>query len=215
MNFLFHPEAETEFAQAIEYYEEKEEGLGYDFAVEVYITIERIFAYSKAWPILEGEIRRSLVKRFPYGILYAEEDEKFNRQLRDRLSKFGLTLHEGKTRLIEFGRFAAINRRKRGLGKPESFDILGFTHLCDTRLKDGKFKLTRLTISQRLPKKLKEIKFQVKRKRHENAHEQGKWLRSVLNAVQLLWSSRQQGGLECFSYRNPSDVVQITKTEEP
>ena len=76
MNFLFHLEAETEFAQAIEYYEEKEEGLGYDFAVEVYITIERIFAYSKAWPILEGEIRRSLVKRFPYGILYAEEDKE-------------------------------------------------------------------------------------------------------------------------------------------
>ena len=55
MKFLFHPEAETEFAQAIEYYEEKEEGLGYDFAVEVYSTIERILAYPKAWPILEGE----------------------------------------------------------------------------------------------------------------------------------------------------------------
>ena len=76
MKFLFHPEAETEFAQAIEYYEEKEEGLGYDFAVEVYITIERILAYPKAWPFLEGEIRRSLVKRFPYGILYAEEDKE-------------------------------------------------------------------------------------------------------------------------------------------
>ena len=76
MKFSFHPEAETEFAQAIEYYEEKEEGLGYDFAVEVYITIERILAYPKAWPILEGEIRRSLVKRFPYGILYAEEDKE-------------------------------------------------------------------------------------------------------------------------------------------
>ena len=81
------------------------------------------------------------------GFQYGEDGEKFNRQLRQRLSKFGLTLHEGKTRLIEFGRFAAINRRKQGLGKPESFDFLGFTHLCDTRLKDGKFKLTRLTMS--------------------------------------------------------------------
>ena len=150
------------------------------------------------------------------GFQYCEDGEKFNRQLRQRLSKFGLTLHEGKTRLIEFGRFAAINRRKQGLGKPESFDFLGFTHLCDTRLKDGKFKLTRLTISQRLRKKLKKIKFQIKSKRHEIAHEQGKWLRGCFKrSVQLLWSSRKQGGLECFSYRNPPDVVQITKTGEP
>ena len=120
---------------------------------------------------------------FVVGFQYCEDGEKFNRQLRQRLSKFGLTLHEGKTRLIEFGRFAAINRRKQGLGKPESFDFLGFTHLCDTRLKDGKFKLTRLTISQRLRKKLKEIKLEAKRKRHENVHEQGKWLRSVLNGL--------------------------------
>ena len=69
------------------------------------------------------------------------------------------------------------------MGKPENFDFLGFTHVCDTRVKDGKFKLTRLTISKRLRKKLKEIYFQVKRKRHENAHEQGKWLSSVLNGL--------------------------------
>ena len=120
---------------------------------------------------------------FVVGFQYSEDGQKFNRQLRERLSQFGLTLHEEKTRLIEFGRFAADNREKQGLGKPESFDFSGFTHVCDTRIKDGKFKLTRLTISKRLRKKLKEIKLEAKRKRHENAHEQGKWLRSVLNGL--------------------------------
>ena len=84
---------------------------------------------------------------FVVGFQYGEDGKKFNRQLRQRLSKFGLTLHEGKTRLIEFGRFAADNREKQGVGKPESFDFLGFTHVCDTRITDGKFKLTHLSIS--------------------------------------------------------------------
>lgn len=74
MKNLFHPEAEAEFVQAIEYYEEREVSLGYDFAVEVYATIERTMAYPKAWPIIGEDIRRSLIRRFPYGILYAEED---------------------------------------------------------------------------------------------------------------------------------------------
>lgn len=75
MRFSFHPEAEAEFVQAIEYYEECEASLGYDFAVEVYSAIDRTIAYPKAWSIIEGGlIRRSLVRRFPYGILYAEED---------------------------------------------------------------------------------------------------------------------------------------------
>ena len=73
MNYSFHPEAEVEFAEAIEYYEEKESGLGYDFAVEVYSTIERTMAFPKAWPVIEEDIRRSLIRRFPYEILYSEE----------------------------------------------------------------------------------------------------------------------------------------------
>ena len=75
MNYSFHPEAEVEFTEAIEYYEEKESGLGYDFAVEVYSTIERTMAFPKAWPVIEEDIRRSLIRRFPYGILYSEEKE--------------------------------------------------------------------------------------------------------------------------------------------
>lgn len=76
MKYAFHPEAETEFLQAIEYYEGCEIGLGYDFAVETYAAIERTAAHPKAWPIIEENIRRSLVRRFPYGILYAEESER-------------------------------------------------------------------------------------------------------------------------------------------
>jgi hypothetical protein len=75
VRYSFHPEAEADFVQAIDYYEECEVSLGYDFSVEVYSAIEWTMAYPKAWPIIEEDIRRSLVRRFPDGILYAEENE--------------------------------------------------------------------------------------------------------------------------------------------
>ncbi|MFZ2445296.1 MAG: type II toxin-antitoxin system RelE/ParE family toxin [Syntrophobacteraceae bacterium] len=75
MNFLFHPEAKEEFLSAIDYYEGCRPGLGYDFAAEVRSTIENILSFPKAWPVLEGEIRRSQIPRFPYGIIYTEENE--------------------------------------------------------------------------------------------------------------------------------------------
>ena len=74
MTFSFHPEAESEFNRAIDYYEDIEPGLGYDFAIEVYSAIQRAVSFPKAWPIIDGEVRRTLVKRFPFGILYAEEN---------------------------------------------------------------------------------------------------------------------------------------------
>ncbi len=73
MSFSFHPEAEDELDDAIDYYEGIEPGLGYDFALEVHSTIKRTVEFPKARVLVEGEIRRSLVKRFPYGILYSEE----------------------------------------------------------------------------------------------------------------------------------------------
>ncbi len=76
MNFSFHPEAEKEFNEAIDYYEDMELGLGYDFALEVHSTIKRSVDFPKAWAVLEGDIRRSLVRRFPYGVLYSEEQEE-------------------------------------------------------------------------------------------------------------------------------------------
>jgi hypothetical protein len=70
MTFLFHPEAETEFHKAIDYYEEADNGLGYDFSIEVHAAIQNIINYPTAWPIIEEDIRRCLIKRFPYGIIY-------------------------------------------------------------------------------------------------------------------------------------------------
>lgn len=74
MNFQFHPDAETELSEAIQYYEEVERGLGLDFAVEVYSSVQRAITYPHAWMIIEGEVRRALVRRFPYGVLYSEEE---------------------------------------------------------------------------------------------------------------------------------------------
>jgi plasmid stabilization system protein ParE len=73
MNYSFHPEAEREFLEAVDYYEGREESLGFDFAVEVYATIARATEYPKAWPILEGEVRRCQTRRFPYAVLYSVE----------------------------------------------------------------------------------------------------------------------------------------------
>ena len=75
MIYSFHPEAEVEFNQAIDYYENCAEGLGYDFAVEVYSAIERILAYPRAWMILAEDVRRCMTRRFPYGVLYTKEPE--------------------------------------------------------------------------------------------------------------------------------------------
>lgn len=76
MSLRFHPAAEAEFSNAIQYYEDVEPGLGQDFAVEVYSAVQRAVAYPRVWVILEGEVRRALVRRFPYGILYSEEEDE-------------------------------------------------------------------------------------------------------------------------------------------
>ena len=75
MKYCFHPEAEIEFVAAIDYYEDCELGLGYDFAAEVHSTLENILSFPKAWPILEDDIRRCQTHRFPYGIIYAINDD--------------------------------------------------------------------------------------------------------------------------------------------
>lgn len=75
MSFSFHADAELEFNQAIDYYENIQPGLGNDFALEVYLTIQRVIEYPIAWPVFDGDIRRSLLRRFPYGVLYSIERE--------------------------------------------------------------------------------------------------------------------------------------------
>jgi hypothetical protein len=75
VTFSFHPVAEAEFNKAIDYYEQIDPGLGVDFAIEVHSAIQRSVSFKKAWPVIDGEIRRSLVRRFPFGILYSIEKE--------------------------------------------------------------------------------------------------------------------------------------------
>ncbi len=113
------------------------------------------------------------------GFEYREDAERFRADLRDRLAKFNLELNAGKTRLIEFGRYAAERRAARGLGKPETFQFLGFTHACG-KSKKGRFKLKRITDSKRMRTKLHALKGEIVRRRHLPIPDQGRWLASVL-----------------------------------
>jgi group II intron reverse transcriptase/maturase len=116
---------------------------------------------------------------FVVGFQRKADAEQFLHDLRDRLGKFTLALHPEKTRLIEFGRFAQANRADRGEGKPETFNFLGFTHICG-RSRRGKFLLHRRTRRDRMRTKLKEIKEELRRRMHQPIPEQGKWLRQVV-----------------------------------
>jgi group II intron reverse transcriptase/maturase len=108
-----------------------------------------------------------------------EEAEQFQEALRQRFAKFGLELHSEKTRLIEFGRFARERRHKRGLGKPETFNFLGFTHICGQTRK-GKFQIQRRTIAKRFRDKLAEVKAELRLRMHDPVPAQGVWLQSVV-----------------------------------
>jgi RNA-directed DNA polymerase len=116
---------------------------------------------------------------FIVGFEHEEDAQAFLAELRERFAKFGLELHPDKTRLIEFGRNADWRRRRRGLGRPETFDFLGLTHIC-ARAKGGRFWVRRITIAKRMRAKLKQINIELKRRRHLPLPEQGAWLRSVV-----------------------------------
>lgn len=105
--------------------------------------------------------------------------EHFLVELRERLAEFSLELHADKTRLVEFGRFAASNRIERDLGKPETFEFLGFTHICG-KTRAGRFMLRRHTMRKRMTAKLHEVKAELQRRRHDPIPEQGRWLGSVV-----------------------------------
>lgn len=116
--------------------------------------------------------------------------QQFLVQLQERLARFGLSLNASKTRLIEFGRFAARNRRKRGLGKPETFDFLGFTHCCSTN-RSGGFQILRLTVKKRMRATLLAIRDELKRRRHEPIRAQGQWLTWVVRGTSITTRCRE------------------------
>jgi RNA-directed DNA polymerase len=113
------------------------------------------------------------------GFQHEADARRFWDAMRERLQEFSLSLHPEKTRLIEFGRFAADKRAQRGLGRPETFNFLGFTFICGKSLK-GKFLVVRKSRRDRVRMKLREIKEELRRRMHQPIPEQGKWLRQVV-----------------------------------
>jgi group II intron reverse transcriptase/maturase len=106
--------------------------------------------------------------------------QRFLEEVKVRFAKFGLTLNDEKTRVLEFGRFAAENSAKRGRRRPETFDFLGFTHICGTKRANGRFIVKRLTSSKRMRATLKALRQTLLRRRHEPIHVVGQWLRRVV-----------------------------------
>jgi len=114
------------------------------------------------------------------GFQHKSDAERFRKELTDRLREFHLELHPEKTRLLEFGRFAAGDRAKRGQGKPETFDFLGFTHICGKTRNGERFTVLRQTMRKRMQAKLNEVKAELRRRMHDPIPELGKWLSSVV-----------------------------------
>jgi len=116
---------------------------------------------------------------FVVGFQHREDAQQFVKDLRERLEKFNLELNEEKSRLIEFGRFAQSNRSQRGEGKPETFNFLGFTHVCATTRK-GKFCVKRRTMAKRMRAKLVSLSQTLRKRMHQSTAQVGAWLRLVL-----------------------------------
>lgn len=114
------------------------------------------------------------------GFQHKRDGERFLADLGRRMAAFALNLHPEKTRLIEFGKFATERREKRGQGKPETFDFLGFTHICGVKANGQGFQLWRKTKRKRLKVKLREVKEELRRHMHASIDEQGRWLNRVL-----------------------------------
>ncbi len=114
-----------------------------------------------------------------FGFQVRSDAERFWAELKERMQKFHLELHPEKTRLLEFGRYAAESRKRRGLGKPETFHFLGFTHICGKTSK-GRFTVLRQTIRKRMQAKLQAVKTELRRRMHEPIPVVGKWLTAVV-----------------------------------
>jgi hypothetical protein len=145
-----------------------------------------------------------IIVRWADDFVVGFEDEQDARQfltaVQVRFAQFGLELHPDKTRLIEFGRNADWKRRRRGEGKPETFDFLGLTHICArTR---GRFWIKRITVAKRVRAKLHQLKDELKRRRHQPVPDQGAWLRSVFT-----------GHANYYAVPGNSDAVRAFRTE--
>ena len=134
---------------------------------------------------------------------YSKADaEQFRAELAERMTKFNLELHPEKTRLLEFGPFAIDNRQRRGEGKPETFNFLGFTHICVKKRSNGRFTVLRQTIRKRLQAKLNAVKAELQRRMHEPIPEVGKWLQAVVRGhIRYYGVPMNQPALGIFRFR--------------
>ncbi len=135
------------------------------------------------------------------GFEHEDDARQFLEELRKRLADFNLELAADKTRLVEFGRHAARNRKAKGLSAPETFDFLGFTHISG-KTRNGKFMLRRHTSKKKMRAKLHNVKDQLKKRRHLSIPEQGKWLRAVV-----------QGHCNYYAVPGNTDAVATFRTQ--
>ena len=143
------------------------------------------------------------------------EAERFLEEFRERLAKFGLELHPEKTRLIEFGRFAAQDREKRGEGKPETFTFLGFTHYCGKRRSNGAFTVWRKTAKKRMVAKLQAIKAELRRRMHEPTADVGAWLQRCDRLLPIPCSPGKYRSVECLRATAAAAVVAHSPPPQP
>jgi RNA-directed DNA polymerase len=147
-----------------------------------------------------------IVVRFADDIVVGFRDkadaDQFRTELMERMKKFHLELHPEKTRLLEFGPYAIDQRQWRGEGKPETFNFLGFTHICVKKRSNGRFTVLRQTIRKRLQTKLNEVKAELQRRMHEPIPEQGKWLQAVVRGhIRYYGVPMNQPALALFRFR--------------
>lgn len=134
------------------------------------------------------------------GFEHEADARRFLADLQQRRERFSLALHPEKTRLIEFGRHAVEQRVRRGLGKPETFNFLGFTHICG-RSRGGAFQLKRKTRRDRMRAKLREVKGELRRRMHEPIAQQGRWLRQVVRGYFVYYAvPTNSRSLSAFRY---------------
>jgi group II intron reverse transcriptase/maturase len=138
--------------------------------------------WAKRWRAREAKGEMIIVRYaddIVLGFEHASDASSFREAMQARLEKFALALNPDKTRLIAFGRFAIEKRKSRGLGKPETFDFLGFTHICGTT-RNGRFQVRRKSRRDRRRAKLKAIKAALRERMHQAIEEQGRWLNRVV-----------------------------------
>jgi group II intron reverse transcriptase/maturase len=137
---------------------------------------------------------------FVIGFQYETDAERFRQELAERFAGFNLELHARKTRVIEFGRFAAENRQRRGEGKPQTFNFLGFTHACD-KTRQGRFTVLRRTMAARMRAKLRQIAAELRRRMHADIATTGRWLGSVVRGyMQYFAIPRNLRAVDTFRY---------------